>query len=217
MKFDLDETKLNYNKEFLYLSQEQLPKKVAAICHSVITLYNEGQNFHKMTISDIAKKANIGKGTVYEYFSNKEEIIITAMLLELKNQLKDICEIILTKETFEAKYDAAIDWIEERVKKNFLLRQMMLARYSEKSDEVVCELIAKMMDHTKAANVLESIISAGIAEGLFPMPKNILQEKAAFGTLVYGVIAMLRPEDFDNKSVEEIKDYCRKLFVLILQ
>jgi AcrR family transcriptional regulator len=215
--FAFDETKLQFNKEFLYLTQEQLPRKVAAICQSVIALYNEGHNFYKMTISDIAKAANIGKGTIYEYFNNKEEIIITAMLLELKNQLQDICETILIKETFDAKYESAFSWIEERVKKNMLMRQMMLTRYSEKSDEVVCELITRMMNQTRANEVLLSIIDAGIKEGLFHKPKNILQEKAAYSTIVYGVIAMLKPEEFGNQSSQEIKDYCRNLFVLILQ
>jgi AcrR family transcriptional regulator len=33
------------------------------------------KGFSKTTINDIAKAAGIGKGTVYEYFSNKEEIV----------------------------------------------------------------------------------------------------------------------------------------------
>jgi AcrR family transcriptional regulator len=33
------------------------------------------KGFAKATVNDIAKTAGIGKGTVYEYFSNKEEII----------------------------------------------------------------------------------------------------------------------------------------------
>lgn len=215
--FDFDETKIKYSKEFLYLSQEQLPQKVAAICQSVITLYNNGQNFYKMTISDIAKEANIGKGTVYEYFGNKEEIMMTAMLLELKYQLIEVCEIILGKESFDDKYNSALSWIENRIKKNMLLRQMILTRYSEKSDEMVCELITKIMDHTRAKEVLDSIINAGIAEGLFVMPKNVLQKKAAYATLAYGVIAMLKPEEFGSMRDQEIQDYCRNLFILVLQ
>ena len=48
------------------------------------------------TISDIAEEANIGKGTVYEYFKSKDEIVLSALTLFLDdsrfsiNKLKKI-------------------------------------------------------------------------------------------------------------------------------
>ncbi len=215
--FELDSSKLQFNKEFIYLTEEQLPKKVVAICQSVTDLYNQGTPFSKMTISEVARTANIGKGTIYEYFSSKEEIIITAMLLELKKELSKICNAIILKESFQEKYDTALYWIKERVKTNILLRQMMLARYSQNSDEAVCELIKRMISFTEVNDALDSIIKSGVREGLFQSPINKLQIKSAYATLIIGVSALLKPEEFGNSSAQDTTNYCRALFIQILQ
>jgi len=36
-------------------------------------------NLDKISVSSIAKEANIGKGTIYEYFTNKEDIVFELM------------------------------------------------------------------------------------------------------------------------------------------
>ncbi|MDD5935841.1 MAG: TetR/AcrR family transcriptional regulator [Clostridiales bacterium] len=216
-EFRLEDSKLQFNKEFLYLTEEQLPKKVAAITESVTELYNNGTTFSKMTISEIAKRANIGKGTVYEYFTSKEEIIITVMLLELKKELTKICNAIIAKESFQEKYDTTLYWIKDRVQTNILLRQMMLARYSENSDEAICELVKRMMSFTEVSQTLESIIKAGIEEDLFQKPQSVLQEKSAFATLIFGVSALLKPEEYGDAKEEDTVSYCRSLFIQILK
>lgn len=215
--FEIDESKLQLNKEFVYMTQEQLPQKVTAICHSVINMYNSGIPFYKMTISEIAKKANIGKGTIYEYFTSKEEIIITAMLLELKSELLQICDAIISKQTFNEKYNVTLYWIVERIQSNLLLRQMILARYSDNPEQAMCELIKRMMSFTKVGEVLKSMINQGVEEGLFPKPKSMLQEKAAFMSLVIGVMSFLKPDEFGENTTEKVVDYCRWLFIMILQ
>lgn len=212
----MDNDTIPYKKEFLYLSSEELPKKVAAICHSVIKLYNEGISYYKMTVSDIAKDADIGKGTVYEYFTNKEEIIVTAMLLELKNGINSICEGALAYSSFDEKYDVVIEWLWEHIPSNQVLRQMLLNRYSEHADAVSCQITAQLINQTRAREMLDSILDAGVAEGLFAKPQNVLQENAAFGVFAYCIVAMMRPEEFGNCTHDQIKEYCKGLFIKIL-
>lgn len=55
------------------------------------------KGFSKSTISDIANAAGIGKGTVYEYFSNKEEIINCAFREFMRSLEPDFREILLMK------------------------------------------------------------------------------------------------------------------------
>jgi AcrR family transcriptional regulator len=54
------------------------------------------KGFEKTTISDIAVEAGIGKGTVYEYFSNKEEMIHQSFHFFLKQMEMDFEDILLT-------------------------------------------------------------------------------------------------------------------------
>ena len=56
-----------------------LSEKEVLIFNAVIELVNEGQDLTKLKVGDITAKAGIGKGTAYEYFSSKEEIVEKAL------------------------------------------------------------------------------------------------------------------------------------------
>lgn len=47
------------------------------------------KGIHSVSTADIAKEANVGMGTIYRYFENKEELL-TALFDELKNKFIDI-------------------------------------------------------------------------------------------------------------------------------
>lgn len=73
----------------IIVDKEAKRKVIALSC--VEPLLDEGIN--KLTISQIAKTAGVGKGTIYEYFKNKDEIvfeIITLFIEEHKEVLRDI-------------------------------------------------------------------------------------------------------------------------------
>lgn len=62
------------------------------ILEAAMTLFSK-KGFERTTVDEIASCANVGKGTVYLYFDNKEEIfwaIIEKGLLELEELLTDI-------------------------------------------------------------------------------------------------------------------------------
>ena len=60
------------------LSIEKKHEKRKRIAKSSCNLFLE-KGYENITISEIAKVAGIGKGTIYEYFSNKEDIIFELM------------------------------------------------------------------------------------------------------------------------------------------
>lgn len=49
--------------------------KVLAMYEAVNELMEEGRDIYSMKISEITARAGIGKGTAYEYFSTKEELL----------------------------------------------------------------------------------------------------------------------------------------------
>ena len=59
------------------MSKEYLPKE-RAIYQAVLALFEEGADINNLTVSEITRRAGIGKGTAYEYFSGKEEMIAKA-------------------------------------------------------------------------------------------------------------------------------------------
>jgi len=58
---------------------------IEKVCKAVLDLIKQGDMaFEKIKISDIAKKADIGKGTVYEYFKSKEQVITESLLYVMR-------------------------------------------------------------------------------------------------------------------------------------
>ena len=56
-----------------------LPEKKAAVFRAVLGLLRQGRPLGDLKVSEIAEAAGIGKGTVYEYFPSREELLRDAM------------------------------------------------------------------------------------------------------------------------------------------
>jgi AcrR family transcriptional regulator len=95
----------------IIVDKEQKRKDIALACKELFI--REG--IAKITISQIAKEAGVGKGTIYDYFANKEDIVfaILDILMAENNAYKEakIQEANSTKEKirvfFEFFYDPA--------------------------------------------------------------------------------------------------------------
>lgn len=75
------------------MSKKELSPKVTALYQAVVSFFGEGADMSCITVAEIAARAGIGKGTVYEYFSNKEEMIAGA----LYNSMQQLCEKLREK------------------------------------------------------------------------------------------------------------------------
>ena len=73
------------------MNKENLPK-VRAIYQAVFALLEEGADINSLTVSEITRKAGIGKGTAYEYFSDKEEMIGRAICYNVEVFCRKIYE-----------------------------------------------------------------------------------------------------------------------------
>lgn len=60
--------------------KEQIPAKVLQLYQGVMELILQGVDVRTLKVSDITQKAGIGKGTAYDYFDTREEIIVSAIL-----------------------------------------------------------------------------------------------------------------------------------------
>ncbi len=73
---------------------EEYPPKVKAMFEAVLELFESGKGLSSLTVSEITAKAGIGKGTAYEYFSSKEEMIAGALNYEAKEHMKIIGNLV---------------------------------------------------------------------------------------------------------------------------
>lgn len=90
-----------------------LSPKMTAVYRAVIELFTEGADLNNLTVAEITAKAGIGKGTAYEYFSNKEEMIAGALFHEMKSACQDICGRLKQEKDLSAKVNFILMDMEE--------------------------------------------------------------------------------------------------------
>ena len=76
-------------------------EKQQKIFGAVLDLAKQGENLYTVKVQDIATAAGVGKGTLYEYFDSKEEILVHTMLWCLENELDALKASIAPGGSFE--------------------------------------------------------------------------------------------------------------------
>ena len=92
-------------------STPELKPKVKALYDAVLELLNENADVNALTVSDITKRAGIGKGTAYDYFSCKEEIIAGAIIYDAQTQGVESWERLENIPGFEEKIHYCYRWV----------------------------------------------------------------------------------------------------------
>lgn len=90
------------------MGNTHLAPKVKATYEAVIALFMEGADLNNLTVAEITAKAGIGKGTAYEYFSNKEEMIAGALFYELKESCESLYEHLKKEKDLYGKMNAIL-------------------------------------------------------------------------------------------------------------
>lgn len=102
---------INQMPESLHETVEKFPK-MKKMFDAVTDLLREGADINTIKVSDITSRASIGKGTAYEYFKSKEELIVQAVLYEMETMLQDVDSRMEKCSDFEERYFCILDWLE---------------------------------------------------------------------------------------------------------
>lgn len=101
--------------------------KEIAIFKGVVDLIKKGENVYTIKVSDIAIEADIGKGTLYDYFSSKEETISKAIMYYMDREMDIAYERIKKKISFEEKYYEILFIIKDSYKSNMFIINSILS------------------------------------------------------------------------------------------
>ena len=101
--------------------------KEIVIFDGVIKLIKEGDNLYTMKVSDIARAADIGKGTIYDYFGSKEETISKALMYYMDNEMRICYKRIMERESFKDKYYEILFIIKDSYKNNMFIVNSILS------------------------------------------------------------------------------------------
>ena len=149
-------------------SAGQLPPKVVRLYGAVIELIEEGVDIGSMKVSQITERAGIGKGTAYDYFDTREEIIVHALMFFMEEAARNLEQEIWEKETFSQRMELFMDSIDRQAEKGACLLCLVNLVF-EASD--LGQLFRKLLnEHRKEEACLLSslerkVVEKGIADG----------------------------------------------------
>lgn len=146
---------------------EELRPKVLALYQAVLKLLDEGADINTIKVSEITRKAGIGKGTAYDYFKSREEIIVSALLYEMDQEMQTERAKLKEYKNFFEKINHAFDWIERRFReqKSF----MRVLRLTTQRTEISASILEEYKKHRdfscRPMTVLSEMCKEGKAAG----------------------------------------------------
>lgn len=90
-------------------SPDPVPPKMKALFAAVIDLLKDGYEMTDLTVAVIADRAGIGKGTTYEYFRSKEDLLAGALNYTVYMYFSKIWERVSAEKTFQGMIYALLD------------------------------------------------------------------------------------------------------------
>lgn len=139
------------------VNKEEKRREIALSCAELI----HDIGIKNLTVAQVAKKADIGKGTVYEYFENKEDIIFEIINIHIERYNKELDELINKVESAKEKLEIFFRFI--LVENEVNLRHFN--GYKDFLSIVLSENNTKMKEFNKRKNAIFSKV-------LFTILKN---------------------------------------------
>lgn len=153
--------------------------KIEKMYQAVILLLDEGSDINSIKVADITERAGIGKGTAYEYFESKEEIIANAMKYNMEKQTDALYRLNKTTGSFREMVMQTMDWMENNLKYRDSVVQFFKA--SQFSREISTPIVKALHEDEDCScglyGALQLHIQAAVSEKIWDeqRPQNLIE------------------------------------------
>ena len=181
-------------------------EKEINIFGGVLKLARSGEDITKLTAQKIATAAGVGKATIYDYFSSKEEIIQGALAYSLSLQKQRFREEMAKTADFSKQMNIIYTGIIERVQDKGSAFQLLL-QSMDKSDSG-CALSPQMLGQVaEFMAILRGVLANGHDQGVIGMdvltPENEAYVRMAILSNVFATATLAKsmPESFSRTEI----------------
>lgn len=152
--------------------KSQYSLKEQNILAAAVEIIGEGiSSIHSLKVADIAERAGIGKGTVYEYFASKEEIICEAICYHIRTNLEKEWKGFYSNCSFEEGIFHAMHCIEAGIAKPSVTNLEFMQLIDKDLLNTAMTEIKSLMNG-RMAEIYGALLNRGAEEGLFPAPTS---------------------------------------------
>jgi len=192
----------------IIVDKEQKRKDIALSCKELI-LEN---GINNLTVSQVAKGAGIGKGTIYEYFKNKDEIVfeLVNVLMQEHNVVKEkkLLDVVSTKAKVKVFFDFFYN--DEDFELRELYKDFTAITLMNNNENMVAFQTECFEVYT---NWIDNIIQEGIDKNeLMPHAKELIMGIFAYAQ---GIFIMSVTTNSIKNLKDEINSHINSIFKLM--
>lgn len=183
-------------------------QKRERIIETAFELFSK-KSYHEVMMDDVAKLTSVAKGTVYNYFSSKEDLYFSIMKQRMEKLTNSLAEKV-------GREINSIDSLKSYVTHLYLFMMkyqnffLMYRKESLQRNSEIC-LELKALEN-KLEDLLAEIIRTGEAKGLFRQ----IDEDFAVNLILGSIFGGVQRGIDDNIDEQESKKEKEKIFVFVL-
>ena len=189
----------------IIVNKEEKRRAIALACSELLLEHG----ISDLTISQIARTAGVGKGTIYEYFENKEDIVFEIITTYMREYEVKLFEIIGESRTTKEKvfHFLSLLFSDENSKRLNLYREFLAISLTSGTEEMAAFSVGCKM---RFASILDQIIAEAVTRG---------EIRAEAGKLISAILIFEKGIVVDSKvsavdAKKEIRDFLDTLFEL---
>jgi AcrR family transcriptional regulator len=199
--------------------KKEYPLKVVAIFDAVVELINDGVDINLLKVADITKRAGIGKGTAYEYFTSKEEIIAGALIYDVKVTFSNLYLLLQIEETFEEKMRAVLKWIKDDFKKSHVFTRIVTM--GSQSRKINCclkeHLEVSRQAYDEYLSFINHLLEIGISQRTIQEKNKFRSQMAISSQIVSLVMFLTNPEMYPGATEQEAMETAYDNIMLLIK
>jgi AcrR family transcriptional regulator len=186
--------------------------KKEMIYEEVLSMLNDRVDYKSITLSEVAKRCEMGKSTIYEYFTSKDEMVFNSIIYYLNKMIKFFSSNFKVT-TFRASLKTFLKAIIITMKANFwmVMPWTFLDNYapflSQDNADTITEMLYKCRE--VIVNLFTKICEKGEDEGTLYKLDDVYLNFAFCG--IIGALTEEVDKDFDLESEDArylVDDLC---------
>lgn len=195
----------------------QTNEKVLAMYRAVCEYIAEGVDISRLKVSDITARAGIGKGTAYEYFRSKDELVERALNYHFMVRYRELDEATENQPNLCKAAGKCFDWIEKNFGSREILWQCARAFQSRETLREAAEdknMMKESMNRMAKlfSGILQKLVALGKREGIIPEDFPEFMAQLALFSPLFGYYTYLgfreNKEEEETRGVREFMYQC---------
>jgi len=173
----------------------------AEILDALIDIFKAKGIQSDFTISELARKVDIGKSTIYEYFSTKDEILTEALLRIFQTAIESITKRTVNPDlSFEQTLKEELRFVFNLTASSSFIFELLTPEFHDNMPHTMKGNFVNEMKSTAQhyETIFRNIVLKGIEEGVLSA-NNLVINGMLFGSLISGSIT--RMTNFNDMEI----------------